>query len=398
MKFRRMTEKDRPQYDDLCRHAFGMSHEHTERFLNWVWQHNYTFGAFDGAKLAAGMWYNLFEMRVGEGYVPMGGVSAVATWPEYRKLGLAKQLMGRAQSHMRDNGCPTSTLIPFKFSFYEQMGYAQALDMQVCEFDPQGIRDLPDEDYDVREIDASCWREMERIHLEFGRRYNGTLRRDRYYWQKICLRKEAGVNRKGYLVTRGKTPCGQIILTMKEPRDFQTSEMTVFFLGWTDPGAERAIFRFFKSHRDQMKNIKVFLPPDFRVERYFARPRITRKIEPKMMFKLVDAAQALKLRVYPKTLSGSVKLALTGDDTAPWNTGTYEIVLASGKIRITRTTPRRKTADAVGISIQQLSQLYLGYYSVTELQEMNAVAGPAKSLKLLESMFPQTPTYIEDWY
>lgn len=398
MKFRRMTRKDRAQYDDLCRHAFGMSTEHTRRFLDWVWQHNYTFGAFDGAKLAAGMWYNPFEMRVGEGDIPMGGVSAVATWPEYRKLGLAKQLMSRAQQHMRDNGCPTSTLIPFKFSFYEQMGYAQALDMQVCEFDPQRIRDFPDEGYEVRAIDSDRWREMEKIHLQFGERYNGTLKRDRYYWQKICLRKESGFNRKGYLISKGKSPCGQVILNMKEPREYQTSEMTMVFLGWTEPGAARAIFRFIKGHRDQMKNVKAFLPPDIRVHQYFARPRITVKLEPKMMFKLVDIVPALKLRIYPTILSGSVKLAVIGDDTAPWNTGTYDIVLTSGKIRITRTTPRRKTADAVGISIQPLSQLYLGYYSVTELREMNAITGSAKSLKLLDGMFPPTPTYIEDWY
>jgi len=398
MKFRRMTGKDRPQYDDLCRHAFGMSREQTETFLDWVWRHNYTFGAFDGTKLAAGMWYNPFDMRVGEGYVPMAGVSAVATWPEYRKLGLARKLMSESQSHMRKTGCPTSVLIPFKFSFYEQMGYAQALDAQVCEFYPQWIKDFPDEGYQIKEITTRHWREMEKVHLAFGSRYNGTIKRDMYYWQKVCLRRESGANRKGYMVYRGATPCGQLVLSMKEPRDFKTSEMTVFFLGWTEPPAARAIFRFLRSHRDQMKNVKMFLPPDIRVHQFFEQPRITRNVEPKMMFKLVDAASAIQMRSYPHTLSGVLYMELAGDETAPWNSGTFELTVLGGKARWRKRKAASKSTDVVRISIQALSQLYLGYYSVEELCEMKAMTGPAESCNLLAEMFPRTPTYLEDWF
>ncbi len=399
MKIRRMTKRDRRQYDDLCRHAFGLSREQSDRFMDLIWTSNRIFGAFDGAKLAAGMWYYPFAMRAGEGYVPMAGVSAVATWPEYRKLGLAKQLMSEGQKHMRKNGIPVSTLMPFKFSFYERMGYAQALDVLVCEFDPSRIKDLPDEGYTVKEVNARHWRELEKVHLIFGERYNGTVKRNMFYWKQVCLRgDEADTNRRGYMVYKGKNPRGQIIITMKEPRDFSEGIMTAAFLSWADPAAARAVFRFFKSHRDQFKHIKVYLPPDIRVHQYFERPRITAKLEPKMMFKLVDAAAAIKLRFYPDMSSGRAVIDLTGDETAPWNTGRYELSFNRGKARMTKIKSVRKSTDAVKVSIQALSQLYLGYYSVDELRGMRAISGPRKALDLLARAYPKTPTYIEDWF
>lgn len=398
MIIRRMTKKDRKQYDDLCRHAFGMSVEQSGTFLDLVWRSNRIFGAFDGTKLAAGLWYYAFEMRVGEGYIPMAGVSAVATWPEYRKLGLAKQLMIEGQKHMKRNGCPTSTLIPFKFSFYGRMGYAQALDVQVCEFDPARIRGFPDEGYRVEETNARHWRELEQVHLAFGQRFHGTVKRNMSYWKHEILRHESGMSRRAYMIYKGKTPRGQIIITMKEVRDLTDAAMTAVFLSWTDPGAGRAIFRFLKSHSDQFKTVKVFLPPDIRIHQYFERPQITAKLEPKMMFKLVDAAAAVEQRSYPGLTAGKVIIDLEGDPTAPWNTGHYDVAFTRGRARMIRRTSRRKPTGVVHLSIQALSQLYLGYYSVEELREMVRLSGPQQSLTLLGRAFPKSPTYIEDWY
>lgn len=48
----------------------------------------------------------------------MGGISSVATWPEYRRLGIAKKLLYHALVKMKEQGQVLSYLHPFSVGFY----------------------------------------------------------------------------------------------------------------------------------------------------------------------------------------------------------------------------------------------------------------------------------------
>ncbi len=126
MRLRKLTAREWQQYAQLCSHAFGIGESSLEEWINFCRPHNDAFGVFDGKKLAAALWYYPFQMQVAGTYQPMGGISMVATWPEYRDRQLAKQLMVAAQEQMRDESCALSVLLPFKYSFYERMGFAHA--------------------------------------------------------------------------------------------------------------------------------------------------------------------------------------------------------------------------------------------------------------------------------
>src|SRR5699024_6411919 len=54
---------------------------------------------------------------------PMGGISSVATWPEYRRQGMIKHLLRHALHHMKKNGQTVSFLAPFSFAFYLKAGW-----------------------------------------------------------------------------------------------------------------------------------------------------------------------------------------------------------------------------------------------------------------------------------
>jgi hypothetical protein len=55
--------------------------------------------------------------------VPMLGVSGVATHPTARRQGHVRTLLTQLHGDMRDSGHVTSTLYPFRESFYERFGY-----------------------------------------------------------------------------------------------------------------------------------------------------------------------------------------------------------------------------------------------------------------------------------
>jgi len=398
MRLRKMTKNDLPQYRELHRHAFGMTAEHTAVYGRSKKEYDHAFGVFDGKKLAAGMFYYPFEMRVSAGYLPMGGVSMVATWPEYRKLGLAKKMMIAAQEEMKKTGRCLSILFPFKYSFYDRMGYGLACELCICEFDPIKLRRFAPEGYRLVEVDGrKHWRVFEDLHQRFRLHYNGTVKRDAAYWQtRYFERVQLRVH--PYLVYRGKTHRGFVITALKEPQEYPKSQMSIIEYAWTEPAAAQAIFGFLENHKEQMKTIRMMTPRDLDLFPYFIDPRIEVKLHPKMMIKLVDAAAAIEKRTYPGLHHGRLGINLLGEETAPWNTGRYELSFDDERAEVTKLPKRRPSRAMVKISIRSLSQLYMGYYSVGELAAMNAITGPEGALEILAQAFPKTPTYIHDWF
>ena len=53
----------------------------------------------------------------------MGGINAVATWPEYRRQGIIKHLLYHSIKEMKKNGQTLSFLSPFSFPFYRKYGW-----------------------------------------------------------------------------------------------------------------------------------------------------------------------------------------------------------------------------------------------------------------------------------
>ena len=88
---------------------------------------------------------------------------------------------------------------------------------------------------------------------------------------------------------------------------------------WLDAGAERAVYSFVRSHRDQVRKARMYLPPDVRWVHLFDDPFIENKIHTKMMTKLVDLGPALERLPYDSSCSGAVQLQIAGEETAPWN-------------------------------------------------------------------------------
>jgi predicted acetyltransferase len=392
-----LDEKSREQYMDLCQYCFGMADTDRERYFTEAEELSHSLGAFDGDRLASAMFYFAFEMRVRGAFIPMGGIAAVATWPEYRNYGLVRRLIMALQEIMRTEQRPLSVLQPFKHSYYENMGWANTFDVYQPAFEPDKIRFLPDEGYTVRQVHGPYeWETFEKLQLEFGERYNGTVRRSQSYWERRYFNSSDKKKRNAYLVLKGDGARGFFLGRRMEPdKPGLGPDYGVLQMVWLDPGALRAIFRFFRSHRDQMRKVKLNLPPDIRLFHLFSNAYFESKLDPKMMTKVVDVKMALERLPYAAELSGQVNLEVDGESTAPWNTDTYEIKFAKGKAQV---MPERPFDGAARVSIQGLSEMFMGYRSASELVGDGVLTASPEQLELLEAAFPRHLTYIDDWF
>ena len=104
-----ITRSNRDQYMDLCQFCFNMADWQKDTYFSQDEELACSLAALDGDRLVAGLWYWCYDMRVRDTYLPMAGVAAVASWPEYRNQGIVRRLMTSLQEMMKNTGRPIDT-------------------------------------------------------------------------------------------------------------------------------------------------------------------------------------------------------------------------------------------------------------------------------------------------
>ena len=126
-------EEHLSQFNNLLRYAFqvtnrelldvGWEEDEIKQSKSPVLEKADVIGWFDGDKLASQI--AVYPMKVnihGEIY-EMGGVTGVATYPEYANMGLMHTLIKRSLIEMRRRGQTVSFLFPYSIPYYRRKGW-----------------------------------------------------------------------------------------------------------------------------------------------------------------------------------------------------------------------------------------------------------------------------------
>lgn len=81
-------------------------------------------GAFEGSRLMACLHIIPEIITVGEDELPVGMIAGVGTLPEYRKRGLAAELLAFAKEYLRGQGAYGAMLQPVDTAYYISSGFA----------------------------------------------------------------------------------------------------------------------------------------------------------------------------------------------------------------------------------------------------------------------------------
>jgi len=110
---------------DIWGMAFGFSKEWRERSFRYANERLSTLlGAYEGDELQALAGVIDFELRLGDRWIPCGGICAVATNPPHRRRNIVKLLLQKCLKGLHDRRVPISALWPFSYPFYQRMGWA----------------------------------------------------------------------------------------------------------------------------------------------------------------------------------------------------------------------------------------------------------------------------------
>ncbi len=135
---RELTEADLEQFNDLLRYAFQVT---TDELVKSGWEDDeikyaktpvlksaYVLGWFYKGTLASMVVVYPMRVNIYDEIYEMGGITGVATYPEYAGRGLIHSLMKHALRHMRENGQSISFLYPYSIPFYRKQGWEIASD------------------------------------------------------------------------------------------------------------------------------------------------------------------------------------------------------------------------------------------------------------------------------
>lgn len=399
MEVRPMRKTDLGAYGELCRYCFldTQAADDAVRYMTIVGEHiGHTWGAFDHGTMLAGLWYYPYKMRVGQGHVPAGGIAAVATWPEYRNRGIVRELMTNAHRQMRAEGCPLAILNPFKSVFYSRMGYANTFFHQDHLFAPAQIRTDLKSHASLRVIKGtSQWELLEDLHQRCSACYTGPVVRDARYWETRYLSTTRGV-RRICLVERYKQPVGFLITTLTRVDEIAT--LRVNQAAWVDADALIAILGFLRNLRDQVKEIRWFLPVDVDLFPYFDDLRDRVRLCPKMMLKLADLKGAIQTRVYPEDFNAELLLDVAADPTSPWNAGRWRVSWRQGRAEVRKAAKMVAKVPVLKTDIQTLATIFSGHRSASSLVHDELLKASGAVVEIMDRAFPAGVPYMEEWF
>ncbi|NMP07507.1 GNAT family N-acetyltransferase [Paenibacillus polymyxa] len=353
-----------------------------------------TWGIFDGPDLNAKLTLLPLQVYIHGQVFDMGGIAGVATWPEKRRGGMVSRLLTHALEEMKTAGQSLSFLHPFSFAFYRKFGwetyteykkYVIPIDKFPAKLKTEGIVKR-----DIKNIS-----ELDQVYQSYASRFNGTLVRDKAWWQERILNENY---RTVVYYTDAGDPQGYALYKI-EDKQLNCDELV-----YENETARRALWTYFANHDSMITQGKfIYVPADDNLPFLLDDPRIQQETVPYFMGRIVDAVAFVER--YPFEQIGeetSLTLHLT-DRHAPWNEGVWRLTITTeGQGHLARVdTSNLSENDTVAdleLGIQSLTTLMLGYQQADNLFNWGCIEGSSESVAALKRVIPTKQTFLLDFF
>ncbi|UJL46587.1 GNAT family N-acetyltransferase [Virgibacillus sp. NKC19-16] len=371
-----LTEADYNEIFSLSQFAFQykLSEEELQKKKEEVKRHT-VWGWMEEDQIAAKVHLIPLSCYIHGRSFAMGGISSVATWPEYRRQGMVKHLLYHALKQMKQNGQTLSFLHPFSFAFYRKYGWEHAFTQQRYSIPLEKLKKEWGGAGYVRRIQPDIPM-LHRIYTEYAKTFNGILERDEKWWKQRVLKDESqhiavAFSAEGY-------PEGYLIYNVKE------QVLTVKEVVYNNLNARKLLVQFIGNHDSMAEKANLVVPEDDNLPLLLDEPRFEQKLLPYFMARIVDVKGFLE--AYPFQGDGKLTLELE-DEFLPENSGSYQ--LGHGDVA---------NIEAIQCSIQVLTGVLLGYKRPSDYYQVGLLKGDAQAIEQLEELIPRRQTYLMDFF
>lgn len=348
--------------------------------------------AGDGRPLAVCA-HHWFQSSVRGQPLDTPGVAAVATPPEHRRRGHARELLEYALEEYRDRGAHVAVLWPFNYTFYRSLGWEEAYRYVRHEIEPSALDTVTDEHHGaVRRVDADEYASLDAIYREYTADFDLAFDRDETWWRHRVFESWWGDHYAA--VWTGDDGADRGYLVYRFDGDHRDRQLVVTDFGATDPTAYRQLWRYLADHDSQASVVTVEEPVEARLLSHMdTRAGVETSLHGGAMVRLVDVASVLEAIDYPPPVETTVVLEIA-DELTEWNDRTVEFAVADGDGTCSAASG---PADA-SLDIGALSALVVGGQTAPMLAETGSLTGDDTAVEALDAAFPPRPVACRDHF
>lgn len=333
-----------------------------------------------------------YTVWIGGRALRMGGIGGVATWSDLQGKGYAGRLMRESIRLMRERGDVVSALYPFSHRYYRKFGwetlgqritYTDVTPAQLFAHEERSwVRIVRGED-DIDVLNA--------VYQEYAQRFNGMIERTPANWRRR-LQDLENVRGQAYFIECEGVPVGYFFCE-NHPLPTGGFDSVTRDFALTAPEAYRAMMGFLSTLPANVTRLTITAPAYPPLTEFFKEPFLTMRWSPSFQYRVLDVEQAVAARGYDPDVRERMVVTIQ-DETAEWNSGTWEIEVEGGEGRA------RRLAEAqpeIILSIQEFSRIFLGGCGLKALARQGFF--PPVNLSVLgriDSVFYDRPVHLMD--
>ncbi|MEJ5221288.1 MAG: GNAT family N-acetyltransferase [Tepidiforma sp.] len=355
-------------------------------------QPDWTVCAFVDGKMASTLGVWPFTVRLNGSPVPMGGVTAVGTLPNYRRRGLLRKTMHRALETMHERRQPLAILWASMAAIYQRFGYGLASTAVSYRVDPRLAALANPAAHGSGSVELmtadDAYPVIKPVFIAWATPRNLAIHRSAELWRVSTLRppkkgvpvhvavyRDPDGAARGYAVYAAQS--------VDHAPDEGEQDLRVTELVALDTGAYIALWEFLRAH-DLARRIEFrSVPPDDPAPALLLEPRVlNRRTQDAIWMRVVDVAGALEARPYGT--GGELAIRVVDDPDCPWNDGTY-LLETDGPRATARRTDREPD---LALRPAVLASLLAGHRSATFHARVGQLeARSAEALRLADALF-----------
>ena len=322
---RELDKGDLEQFNALLQYAFqvtsydlfqtGWKQDEIKYAKRPILEEAYVLGWFYKEKLASMIVVYSMKVNIHDEIMDMGGVTGVATYPEYTGRGLIHSLMKRAIGYMHDQKMVISFLYPYSIPFYRKMGWEICSDkLSFTVKDTQ----LPK----ARPVDGMVERvsldseDYHNVHSYFAVQRHGCLIRDNLSWEEYWRWDNDDMIAAVYY-NKDHKPLGYVVYYIAN-EIFHIKEMV-----YLNIEANYGLWNYISAHFSMITQVQGDNYSGEPMAYLFEDSEITETISPYIMGRIIHVKDFLEDYPYQVTPEDFKIHFRVHDEMAPWNEGDY---------------------------------------------------------------------------
>ena len=334
-----------------------------------------------------------FDQNIRGTWRKMGGLGALATSPEIRRQGHAREMMDFGFKLMHQRGFSTSMLYPFKDTFYSTFGYINCPPVLSVSVNPIQLRGCrKPHGYNLQRLPIKEGVNFFRkVHDGSSENHHGAVRRSDRRWKEMM----SGNNYEVVIVFgRDGEPEGLMLYQNKGYSQFGDSKtvgtMTVREWYCLSCRARTALLNFIYLHADQILNVSIPINPMTDDYYHWVQDRNIPTIRARRsyMARVVDVKQAIE--GIKSSIEGELCLQVM-DKHCDWNNRGFRIYQEDSKLHVERV---EQIECETFVSIEGITALLYGTAHVDTIACFGWIDGP--DLPLLSQWFPKTDMWMTE--